>query len=152
MLISTVRKLEVLEDAGMSKTILLVEDNDDSRKMLKAYLENRGYRVVEASNGYDAVEYVKQALPDLILMDMAMPEIDGLNATRRIKEIAGTGEIPVFCVTAHSDYYGEKAIEAGCIKVVLKPVDLDNLSETIERCLKDEKDKRHTANSFFIAD
>jgi len=121
----------------MPKTILLVEDYDDSRKMLKFYLENGGYRVVEATNGFDAIEYVNQELPDLILMDMSLPEIDGLSATRRIKEIANADEIPVICVTAHGDYYNEKAIKAGCKEVVAKPIDLENLSKVIESYLKD---------------
>jgi len=136
----------------MSKTILLVEDYDDSREMLKFYLENLGYRVVEAANGYDAIEYVKQVLPDLILMDMSMPEIDGLNATRHIKEIAGKNDLPIICVTAHGDYYSVKAIEAGCREVVIKPVDLENLREIIERCTKDKKGVRDSASSFFTAD
>jgi two-component system cell cycle response regulator DivK len=121
----------------MSKTILLVEDYDDSRQMLKFYLEELGYRIVEATNGYDAIEYVRQELPDLILMDMSLPEIDGLTATRRIKEIANSEEIPVICVTAHGDYYSEKAIEAGCQEVVGKPIDLENLRKVIDRYLKD---------------
>jgi len=78
----------------MSKTILLVEDNDDSREMLKFFLEGIGYCVVEAGNGYDAVEYVKRERPDLILMDMSMPEIDGLNATRHIKRLPALMKYP----------------------------------------------------------
>jgi two-component system, cell cycle response regulator DivK len=136
----------------MSKTILLVEDYDDSREMLKVHLEMLGYRVVEATNGYDAVEYVKQELPDLILMDMSMPEIDGLNATRRIRELAETDRIPILCVTAHGDYYNEKAIEAGCREVVAKPVDLESLTGIVERYLKDEKDVEDPQNNFFAAD
>jgi CheY-like chemotaxis protein len=120
----------------MPKTILLVEDYDDSRKMLKFYLENGGYRVVEATNGFDAIEYVNQELPDLILMDMSLPEIDGLSATRRIKEITDNAEIPVLCLTAHGQLYREKAIEAGCKEVLEKPVDLENLSRVIEHYLK----------------
>ena len=82
-------------------------------------------------------KYVNQELPDLILMDMSLPEIDGLSATRRIKEIANADKIPVICVTAHGDYYNEKAIKAGCKEVVAKPVDLENLSKVIESYLKD---------------
>jgi two-component system cell cycle response regulator DivK len=136
----------------MSKTILLVEDNDDSREMLKVFLEGIGYCVVEAGNGYDAVEYVKRERPDLILMDMSMPEIDGLNATRHIKKIAGADEIPVVCVTAHGDYYSVKAIEAGCEEVIAKPVDLENLRKVIKNHLNDGNDRRDGATSFFIAD
>src|SRR5215213_6897164 len=126
----------------MSKTILLVEDYDDSREMLKFHLENIGYRVIEAANGYEAIECVKQEPPDLILMDMSMPEIDGLAATRHIKELADTDEIPVICVTAHDSFYSEKAIEAGCKEVISKPVDLENLNKILEGYLKGEKDDR----------
>lgn len=106
--------------------------------MLKFHLEDTGYRVVEAANGYEALELVKQELPDLILMDMSMPEMDGVAATRRIKELAETDEIPVICVTAHDHFYSEKAIEAGCVEVVSKPVDLENLGKVIERYLRKE--------------
>ena len=98
-------------------------------------MEGIGYRIVEATNGYDAIEYVKLELLDLILMDMSLPEIDGLSATRRIKELANTDKIPVICVTAHGDFYREKAIEAGCKEIVTKPVDLDNLSKVVNHYL-----------------
>jgi two-component system sensor histidine kinase TorS len=117
----------------------VVEDYEDSRLMLKFYLEDLGYRVVEAVNGYEAIEYVKTTTPDLILMDMSMPEIDGLAATRHIKEIASAAHIPVICVTAHDRFYGEKAIKAGCIEVLLKPVDLINLNKVIKRFLGNDK-------------
>jgi two-component system cell cycle response regulator DivK len=120
----------------MSKTILVVEDYEDSREMLKFYLEDLGYQVAEAINGYEAIEYVKKAVPDLILMDMSMPEIDGLAATRHIKQIAETEHIPVICITAHDHFYSDKAIEAGCIEVVGKPIDLDVLNEVIKRNLE----------------
>jgi CheY-like chemotaxis protein len=122
----------------MSKTILLVEDYDDSREMLKFHLEDAGYLVVEAANGYEAVEIVKQEPPDLILMDMSMPEMDGVAATRRIKKLAETDEIPIICVTSHDHFYSEKAIEAGCEEVITKPVDLKNLDKVIERNLRKE--------------
>jgi CheY-like chemotaxis protein len=119
----------------MPKTILLVEDYDDCRAMMRFILEEWGYRVIEAGNGHDAVELVKEELPDLILMDMSMPEVDGLAATRRIKQIANADEIPVICVTAHGHYYEDKAIEAGCEEVVAKPVDFENLGEIVSQYL-----------------
>ncbi|HVE58572.1 MAG TPA: response regulator, partial [Pyrinomonadaceae bacterium] len=119
-------------------TILVVEDYEDSRQMLKFFLEDSGYRVAEAVNGYEAIEYVKKTMPDLILMDMSMPEIDGLAATRHIKKLADTDHIPVICITAHDQFYSDKAIEAGCSEVVGKPLDLESLSELIERYLKND--------------
>jgi two-component system, cell cycle response regulator DivK len=117
----------------MSKTILLVEDNDDTRQMLAFYLETAGYRVVEAVNGFDAIEYANQEPPDLILMDISMPVMDGLTATRYLKENPALDKIPVICVTAHGNYYGEEAVKAGCMEILAKPVDLDNLLKTIKR-------------------
>lgn len=116
----------------MSKTILLVEDNDDARQMLAFYLEYNGYRVVEAADGYDAIEYVYQTLPDIILMDLSLPDINGLETTRHIKNIPDAGAIPVVCVTAHGQYYKEEAIEVGCKEILPKPVDLDNLIKVVE--------------------
>lgn len=70
-------------------------------------------------------------------MDMSMPEVDDLAATRQIKELAGTGDIPVICVTAHGDFYEGKALEAGCKEVVAKPIDIENLEKIVFRYLKD---------------
>jgi CheY-like chemotaxis protein len=135
----------------MSQTILVVEDYEDSRQMLKFYLEDLGYQVIEAINGLEALEYVKKAKPELILMDMSMPGLDGLAATRHIKQIAGAEHIPVICITAHDRFYSARAIDAGCIEVVEKPLDLDNLSEVINRHLKNEKFGKKIEN-FGLAD
>jgi CheY-like chemotaxis protein len=122
----------------MPKTILVVEDHGDSRRLLNHYLKSVGYRVLEAENGYEAVESVKQETPDLVLMDMSLPEIDGISATRRIRELTGADDLPVICVTAHAHFYNDKALEAGCKEVLSKPIDLRNLRNTIRRYLKEE--------------
>lgn len=117
---------------------MVVEDHDDSRRLLNHYLKSVGYRVLEAGNGYEAVESVQQETPNLVLMDMSLPEIDGIAATRRIREITEADDLPVICLTAYAHFYNDKAIEAGCKEVVSKPVDLRNLRNTIERYLKEE--------------
>lgn len=112
----------------MAKTILVVEDYDDARQLLKVMLQMLGYRVVEATDGREAVEYVKKERPDLILMDLALPLMDGVTATKLIREMEGDiSEVPVVCVTAHSEKYRTEALEAGANQVLRKPVDMDSL-------------------------
>ena len=118
-------------------TIMVAEDFDDTRAMLRRALEMNGYRVVEASNGQEAVELVWQQCPDLILMDLNMPEMDGLAATEQIrqcKEICK--EVTILAITAH-DTYGmkEAALEAGCDGYLSKPLDFEHLQKIIDRIL-----------------
>lgn len=114
------------------KTILVVEDFEDSRFMLKQLLELSGYRVLEAANGREAVELAESECPDLVLMDLSMPVLDGLSATRLIRRIESICHVPVVALTAHcSDEYVEAAREAGCDHFVSKPVDFDMLLDVI---------------------
>lgn len=122
----------------MPKNILIVEDYEDSRAMLKFLLESWGHKVFEAENGRQAIKMVEQELPDLILIDVSLPEINGLTATRKIKELAGADKIPIICITAHGNDYEGKALEAGCIAVVAKPIDFEILENVISRYLKEE--------------
>ncbi|WP_291982654.1 response regulator [Luteitalea sp.] len=113
-------------------TILLVEDNEINADMLSRRLTRRGFRVVVATDGLQAVAGAQQHHPDLILMDMSLPEIDGWEATRRIKGHPATAEIPVIALTAHamtSDR--ERSMAAGCDEFETKPVDLERLLEKI---------------------
>lgn len=114
------------------KTILVVEDFADSRFMMRQLLELSGYRVLEASDGREAVEMAEQECPDLVLMDLSMPVLDGLSATRLIRRIERICHVPVVALTAHcSDEYVTAAREAGCDHFVSKPVDFDLLLEVI---------------------
>jgi len=116
--------------------ILLVEDNEMNRDMLSRRLIRRGFEVVMAENGKDGVALAASEIPDLILMDMSLPEIDGWEATRRIKRNAETRSIPIIALTAHallSDR--EKSIEAGCDDYDSKPVELKRLLDKIDRLL-----------------
>jgi len=117
-------------------TILLVEDNEMNREMLSRRLERRGYEVVIAIDGQSSIEVARAKRPDLILMDMSLPVVDGWEATRRIKGDAALKHIPVIALTAHamaSDR--DKAIEAGCDDYDTKPIELSRLLEKIERLL-----------------
>ena len=116
--------------------ILLVEDNEMNRDMLSRRLTRKGYDVAIAEDGQRGVDMAASEKPDLILMDMNLPLIDGWEATRRIKGAADTGAIPIIALTAHamaSDR--EKALEAGCDDYDTKPVELPRLLEKIERLL-----------------
>ena len=117
--------------------ILLVEDNEMNRDMLSRRLERRGYEVVMAMDGEQAVALAQSAAPDLILMDMSLPVLNGWDATRRIKGAPATHSIPIIALTAHAMADDrEKAVAAGCDDYDTKPVDLERLLPKIERLLK----------------
>ena len=117
--------------------VLLVDDYEDSRLMLRRLLEMNGYDVREAANGKEAVEMARHNCPDLILMDLNMPEMDGLSAAKQIRECKGLCErVPIVAITAH-EVYGmkEAAIEAGFDAYVTKPIDFDHLERVLQRHL-----------------
>lgn len=107
----------------MHKTILVVEDYPDTRSFMKFILEDYGYEVIEAENGQAAVESVKSNAPDLILMDMSMPVMDGLTATKTIRKFDGMARLPIIAVTAYGKSYYRQAMEAGCDDLINKPLD-----------------------------
>jgi CheY-like chemotaxis protein len=115
---------------------LLVEDFEDSRFMMRRLLEMAGYGVVEASDGEQAVELAREVAPALILMDLSLPKLDGLAATRRIREHKGAAKTPIVAVSAHdSPESRNEALEAGCDEYVTKPIDFDQLRDLLERFL-----------------
>jgi two-component system cell cycle response regulator DivK len=117
--------------------ILLVEDNEMNRDMLSRRLADRGYLVVLAMDGQSGVDMTKSLSPDLILMDMSLPVLDGWEATRRLKADAVTKSIPVIALTAHAmSSDREKALEAGCDDYDTKPVEMPRLMEKIEALLR----------------
>jgi two-component system cell cycle response regulator DivK len=116
--------------------ILLVEDNEANRDMLSRRLIRKGYEVVLAVDGQNGVENALSEAPDLVLMDMSLPVLDGWEATRRLKSAPGTEHIPVIALTAHAmSGDREKAIEAGCDDYDTKPVELPRLLGKIEALL-----------------
>jgi two-component system cell cycle response regulator DivK len=113
--------------------ILVAEDSDDIRLMIRVMLELRGHRVVEAADGREAVELAMSKNPDVILMDLSMPVMDGIEATRRLRAQPETSNMPVIAVTAHcadSDWH-RRALAAGCTECVGKPVDFRRLEQLI---------------------
>ena len=116
--------------------ILLVEDNEMNRDMLSRRLERRGYQVVLAVDGQSGVELAGTEAPDLILMDMSLPVLDGWEATRRIKGAPATQHIPIVALTAHAmSSDREKALDAGCDDYDTKPIELVRLLGKMEALL-----------------
>ena len=114
--------------------ILIVDDSEDNRDVLARRLQRRGFDVTQAAGGKQGVDQASSDLPDLILMDMNMPELDGWEATRMIRQQGSN--VPIIAITAHAMAGDrERAIEAGCTQYHTKPVELDKLLETIESLL-----------------
>ncbi|MGE3308379.1 MAG: response regulator [Limisphaerales bacterium] len=120
----------------MSK-LLLIEDNEMNRDMLSRRLERRGFQVVCATDGQEGLALVRTEIPDLILMDMSLPALDGWEATRRLKADPELRKIPVIALTAHAMAADERqAREAGCDDYDTKPVELSRLLEKIQTLLR----------------
>ena len=108
--------------ADAPRTILVVDDFDDTRLLLRTWLERRGFRVVEAENGLQAINQAETQSPDLIIMDMQMPQLDGLAATRRIRNLKAFDSVPIVAVSAYgADQFREQALAAGCDEYVSTP-------------------------------
>ena len=123
----------------MSK-ILLVEDNEMNRDMLSRRLQRKGYEVVIAVDGQSGVEMAQTEAPDLVLMDMSLPVLDGWEATRRLKSSDATQHIPIIALTAHAmSSDRERALEAGCDDYDTKPIELPRLLDKIEALLRGSK-------------
>src|SRR5580765_3948090 len=114
-------------------TILYIDDTENNRILVSRRLEKKGYQVLTAVSAEEGLMLAKQKLPDLILMDMGMPDVDGWTATRRLKADPSLGGIPVIALTAHAMQGDrEKAIDAGCDDYEIKPFDFPRLIEKIE--------------------
>lgn len=101
--------------------VLLVDDEADQRDLYRQYLEYQGFRVELAESGFEAVEKALALHPDVVVMDLAMPALDGFEATRRLKLLKSTGSIPVVALTAHGELPREWAADAGCDAFLSKP-------------------------------
>ena len=121
-------------------TILVVEDFEDNRFMMRRLLEMSGYRVLEAVNGEEAISLACSELPGLILMDLSLPQLDGLAATRRIRQHPNLSSVPIVAVSAHdtADFHAD-ALAAGCNDYVTKPIDFDQLEALLNRLLPKEE-------------
>jgi CheY-like chemotaxis protein len=120
------------------KRVLLVEDFEDSRIGLTKLLEAEGYEVIEAADGAEAVEIAVKSKPDIILMDLSLPVVDGLDATRTIKQNEATKSVPIILLSAYSQEEVRPAAEAaGCAALVTKPVEFSELAAAISKHLEE---------------
>lgn len=119
------------------RTILIVDDFDDTRLLLRTWLQKKGFRVIEAENGNLAVAAAESNRPDLIIMDVEMPELDGLSATRKIRQLTNFKEVPIVAVSAYgADQYRDHALAAGCNEYVSTPFEPEELERLIRTLIK----------------
>ena len=111
--------------------ILLVEDTLDSREFMKQFLEMEGNEITEAVNGKEAIEYAQTEQPDIILMDLDLPVMNGITATRHIKQIESCVSIPIIAVTAYLRDLHDIAVEVGCQAVIGKPINFNELTQVL---------------------
>jgi CheY-like chemotaxis protein len=136
-------KREAVREKGQANEpqflILVVDDAADNLAMLSLALQQQGYKVVTAANGEDAIKVAEQTQPNLILMDINLPELDGLGATRRILENQALRDVPVVVVTAFgTEGFQRAAYDAGASGYLTKPIDLDRMNQLIARLLSPE--------------
>ena len=121
------------------KKILVVEDNLDNREVIRTVLEHYGYTVVEAFDGEEGIEKARNEQPDIILMDLSLPKMDGWEATRQIKAMDALKKIPVIAITAHAMSGDEEnAIKHGCDGYLAKPCDPKSIVEIVKKYLKED--------------
>ena len=117
----------------MGTKVLVAEDKDDGRKLIRSMLEIYGYEVIEAENGAVAVQKAVEHNPDIILMDIARPVMDGIQAVAAIRNFDGHKKTPIICITAYGDRYTNSAHSAGCDYVIPKPIDFRELDPLLAR-------------------
>src|ERR1700732_3928044 len=129
--------------AGMSKTVMIVEDNELNMKLFHDLLEAHGYRTVGTRNGIEALDLARRHQPDLILMDIQLPEVSGLEVTKWLKEDPDLKEIPVVAVTAFAMKGDEERIrQGGCEAYLSKPISVGKFIDTIRRFLSSAEEVR----------
>ena len=129
--------LEPLKQIDQRRTILVVDDFDDTRLLLRTWLRKKGYRVVEAENGNVAIAKARDMELALVIMDVEMPELDGLSATRQIRKLKDSTELPIVAVSAYgADLFRQQALDAGCNDYMSTPFEPDELERLIHSLLK----------------
>jgi len=128
-----------MKPENTQRTVMVVGDFEDNRFMMRRLLEMSGYNVIEAINGEEAIEMALRELPALILMDLSLPRVDGLAATRQMRQHRELSKVPIVAVSAHdtTDFHAE-ALAAGCNDYVTKPIDFDELEELLKGLLPGE--------------
>ena len=119
-----------------SSLILLVDDSEVSNFLMQSILEERGYSILSVSNGKEALELLQQELPDLIILDIMMPEMSGFGVLESVKKFEETAKIPVIILTARNNLKDqEKAISMGAVDYLIKPIDIDDVVERVNRLM-----------------
>lgn len=125
--------------------VLIAEDHEDTRSLLKTVLEMSGYDFTEAADGEEAVRLAQHFQPDLILMDVGLPRVDGVTATRRIRGAADSERVPIVCLSGHAEAsFIVLAREAGCDEYMVKPIDLDRLDGVLKKYLEKKRPQLRT--------
>jgi CheY-like chemotaxis protein len=118
--------------AALAPTILVIEDYSDARELLSVMLRKKGYNVIEAEDGLEGLQKATGHDPDLILMDLALPQMDGIETARRIREIPKLSQVPIFALSAYLTEDVEADVRAiGCLEMFGKPFDFESLLESI---------------------
>lgn len=119
---------------GPQPLVLVVEDHEDTRFMLRTVLEMRSLNVVEARNGEEAIDTAERTRPDLVLMDSGLPRLDGISATRRLRQLASLGGVPIVFLSGHAGAdFQRLALAAGCNEYLVKPVEIDQLDRILDQ-------------------
>ena len=121
----------------MKRKVLIVEDYEDARLFMKYLVESYGYHVIEAADGMEAIEALKSEFPDLILMDIGLPLMDGITAAKNIRKFKEGSNVPIIAVTIHAKNLYEKVKEAGMDDVLAKPVDFKTLETVLNQYLEE---------------
>jgi two-component system cell cycle response regulator DivK len=119
----------------MKKKVLIVEDYEESRSFLKFLVESYGYQVFEAADGIEALDSFKKHNPDIVLMDISLPMVNGLITTKAMRESDNTGKIPIIAITSFGESFYTQAIDAGCNDLISKPLDTDSLESMLNSYL-----------------
>jgi CheY-like chemotaxis protein len=119
----------------MKKKVLIVEDYEDSRSFLKFLVESYGYQVIEAEDGIEALDCFKKHQPDIVLMDISLPMVNGLITTKAIRDCDSTGKVPIIAITSFGKAFYEQAVDAGCNDLISKPLDTDSLESLLSSYL-----------------
>jgi CheY-like chemotaxis protein len=126
------------EGRSSSPLVMIAEDSEDHRALMKIWLESIGYSVVEASAGPQAIEVILDSCPDLIFMDIGLPEINGLEVIKRVRQESAHSSTPVIITSAYDNMYmREEAYNLGCTSYLTKPIDLDELQSLLQLFLQD---------------
>ena len=129
-----------LTNVQWKPTVLVAEDSSDSREMMHLLLETRGYSVVEAENGIRALEVAVKSKPDAVLLDLALPKLDGLSVTRNLRRHPNFKTTPIIIISGHDPRsYRQKALEAGCNEYLLKPINFDHLQALLDGFVRGEQ-------------